>query len=325
MTFDYVGGGTQKDYYSEDEVVEVPCPCCGSREGTRLAVEHGSIGVKTCASCGLIYTSPRIHQPEAVYWGDHDTYLAESRLIFAGKARHHRDPNYIEELDLLERHVPSRGRLLDVGCNMGRLLSLARERGWDTVGVEPSPALSRLATEQFGLTVYNCFLHEVPDHERRSFDAITLSDVFEHIPDPRAFLRTAADFLKPDGVLYLKVPNGRWKILKQRVSQQLGRRVARGAWDAYEDLVHYTDATLAKMLEREAYTPLELTLSRPIQAPVWHEHVGHYYQYPSPWLLDSKRYLGRVAFYAAARAERRLCSGRIGYFAPNLVAIARVS
>ncbi len=325
MLPEYVGGGTQKNHYGPDEVVEVPCPSCGSTEGVTLAVENGSVGVKRCAACELIYSSPRIHEPAAVYWGDHDSYLAEARMIFSGEATHHRDPNYIEELELLERHVPARGRLLDVGCNMGRLLSLARDRGWDTVGVEPSAALSRIAREQFGLTVHACFLHELPDEEQGTFDALTTSDVFEHVPDPRGFLRDATEFLKPDGVLYIKVPNARWKIFKQSTARLLGREVARGAWDAFEDLVHYTDTTLSTMLEREGFGAVEMTLSRPVQVPVWHEHVGHYYQYPSPWLLDPKRYLGRVAFHAVARIERRLRSGTIGYFAPNLVAVARVS
>jgi 2-polyprenyl-3-methyl-5-hydroxy-6-metoxy-1,4-benzoquinol methylase len=323
MLPDYIGGGTAKEIYTQDEVIDVACPCCGSTEGPTIAVENGSIGIKRCAKCELIYTSPQIHEPAAVYWGDHDTYLAEARLIYAGTAPHHRDPNYIEELKLLERHVPARGRLLDVGCNMGRMLSLARPRGWETVGVEPSPALSRLAREQFGLTVYNCFLNEVPDEEKGTFDALTTSDVFEHVPDPREFLRDAKQFLKPDGVLYIKVPNARWKIFKQRVAGLLGREVARGAWDAFEDLAHYTDATLATMLESEGFSSIEMTLSRPVQIPVWHEYVGHYYQYPSPWLLDPKRYLGRAAFHAAARTERQLRSGSIGYLAPNLVAIAR--
>ena len=62
----------------------------------------------------------------------------------------------MEELELIETYVPEKGRFLDVGCNMGMLLRLARCRGWEPVGVEPSPALHRIATEELGLTVHNC-------------------------------------------------------------------------------------------------------------------------------------------------------------------------
>src|SRR4051794_24137449 len=156
---DYARGGLQKYEYSAAEVIEVPCPLCGEERGKTLCTEYVSVGVKRCTNCSLIYTSPRIQEPEKVYWGDYDKYVAEARLIFSGKAGHHRDPNYLEELELIERHAPGRGRFMDVGCNMGMLLRLARSRGWDVLGVEPSPTLHRIATEQLGLPVHNCFLN----------------------------------------------------------------------------------------------------------------------------------------------------------------------
>jgi SAM-dependent methyltransferase len=325
VLIEYERGGTQKDEYSSDEVVLVPCPLCGSDEATMLATEHGSIGIKRCASCGLIYTSPRLREPEAVYRGDHEKYLAEARLIFSGDASHHRDPNYVEELELIERHLPAKGRFLDVGCNMGMLLRLARARGWETTGVEPSPGLHRIATEQLSLAVYNCLLDDLPIEEQRSFDVVALSDVFEHITDPRAFLQTAARFLRPGGLLYAKVPNARWSLLKQGVSKRLGIKLSRGVWDSYEHVVHYTEPTLRAMLGAGGFEPLEVTSAKPIQIPVWHEYVGHYYQYPSPWVLDWRRHLGRLGFHQLGRLERRIPGREVGYCASNLVAVARLA
>lgn len=320
---DYERGGTQKYAYSAEEVVEVPCPFCGATEGRTIAKEYTSIGIKCCRGCSLIYTSPRVEEPEKVYWGDFDAYVSEARLIFSGQAAHHRDANYTEELKLLERHRPSRGRLLDVGCNMGMLLRLARERGWEAVGAEPSPALHRIATEKLGLEVHNCFVQDLPASVRGSFDVIALSDVFEHVPDPRDLLRSVRPLLKPDGLLYVKVPNARWNLLKQRLGEVLGGTPTH-VWDSYEHVVHYTDRTLRAVLEAEAYVPLELTFARPVQVPVWHLYVGQYFLYPSPWVLDPKRFLGRAAFHQGARLERRLRGGGIGYCAQNLVAVARV-
>ena len=318
---DYERGGLQKYEYSASEVVEVPCPLCGAREGRPLAREYVSVGIKECARCSLIYTSPRIREPEKVYWGDADKYMTEARLVFSGKAAHHRDPNYIEELELLERHAPRRGRFLDVGCNMGMLLRLARQRGWTAVGVEPSPPLHRIATEQFGLDVHNCFLDEMPASEHESFDVVALSDVFEHITEPREFLESAKRLMKPSGLLYVKVPNARWNLLKQRLARRLGRVPPHGIWDSYEHVVHYTDDTLSAMLRAAGLEPRLVTFARPIQVPVWHLYVGQYYQYPSPWVLDPKRHVGRAAAHALGRAESAL-TRRVGYCAQNVVAIA---
>jgi len=319
---DYERGGTQKDEYSTDEVVTVRCPLCGSTGAVRLYREHRSLEIKKCSGCSLIYTSPRVKEPEQTYHGQYERYLTEAKLIFSGRATHHRDPNYREELELLERHRPSRGRLLDVGCNMGMLMRIARERGWRPVGVEPSPALHRIATEQLGLEVHNCLLPELPDSEDRAYDVVALSDVFEHISEPRPFLRAVARFLKPDGILYLKVPNARWNILKQQMLQALGRTPSEGVWDSYEHVVHYDHDSLMRMLAAEGYKARELTVSRPVQVPVWHQYVGQYYQYPSPWVLDWKRHLGRLGFYHLSRLERAVRRGAIGYCAPNLVCVA---
>jgi hypothetical protein len=69
--------------------------------------------------------------------------------------------------------------------------------------------------------------------------------------------------------------------------------------------------------------PQYLTFARPVQVPAWHEYVGQYFQYPSPWQLDWKRHVGGAVFYWLAHLERRLRGGRIGYCAPNLVCIAQ--
>ena len=319
---DYERGGTQKDEYSPEEVVVVPCPLCGSESRKQIYTEHGAIGISQCLSCSLIYTCPRIGAPEQVYWGHAEKYFAEARLIFEGKAPHHRDPNYLEELQLIHSYKPS-GRFLDVGCHMGMLLRHAVQMRWYAVGVEPSPSLSKLATERLGLKVYNCFLHELPASEEASFDVIALSDVFEHICDPLPFLKDVARFLADDGIVYVKVPNGRWNLFKQKMLGLRRRKPKQGIWDSYEHVVHYTDATLTRMLEKAGFQVIRLNVGKTIQLPVWHEYVGHYYQYPSPWFLDWKRHLGRSLFYWLSWPERLFRGGSIGYLAPNIVALAR--
>lgn len=321
-TQDYERGGTQKNEYAADEVVRVACPLCGSERRSPIYREHGTLEVSRCESCSLMYTSTRVKSPEQVYWGNANTYLEEARLVFQGKAAHHRDPNYLEELELIKTFKPA-GRFLDVGCNMGMLLRHVKKMGWIGIGVEPSPTLSRLAIEQLGLEVYNCFLHELPEKERESFDVVALSDVLEHITEPIEFLNVAARYLKLDGLLYIKVPNGRWNLFKQKVLGLIGKAPKQGVWDSYEHVVHYTDRTLAKMLDRAGFDVVKVSIGRAIQVPVWHQYVGHYYLYSTPFLFDWKRQLGRSAFYWLSWPERVCRGGSIGWLAPNVVALAK--
>lgn len=112
-------------------------------------------------------------------------------------------------LDHRVRHLPRLrapgAALLDVGCGGGEFLALARDLGWTVAGLEPDPraaprALSRgLPVGQGGLELY----------AGRSglFDAITLSHVIEHVPDPRGDLAACLRLLRPGGMLFCATPN----------------------------------------------------------------------------------------------------------------------
>lgn len=310
---------TTKHSYTFNDVIIVNCPLCKSDNREYLGTEYGVLKIVRCRSCSLMYVSPRLKSPEQVYWGNEQEYLNEVKLILEGKESHHRDPNYLEELALIRAYRPS-GRFLDVGCNMGLFLRHAKKAGFEVVGVEPSPTASKIAREQLGLTIHQCFLHELPEEEKASFDVIAFSDVFEHITEPLPFLTTAKQYLKPDGVLYVKVPNGQWNLLKQTITAS--SYTTNPIWDSYEHVVHYTDKTLKKMLESGGFEVLKMSIGMPIQIPVWHEYLGKYYQYPSPAILDWKRYVGRKVFYWASLVQKAIL-GSCGPFAPSLAVVAK--
>ncbi len=315
---EYEHGGRQQAIYGPDDVEETDCPLCGQQAHTRLYTERGVLGIVGCTACSLIYVSPRLRNPEEVYWGDAAKYVDEARLIFAGRAAHHRDPNYLDDLRVIERFKPT-GTFLDIGTNMGFFMRQTRGRGWTVTGVEPSESLSELARTHFGLDVRTCFLEDAkfPDTH---FDVVTMTDVFEHISEPRPMLREIRRILKADGIL--KVPNGPFNVFKLRVLTALGRLSMLDIFDSYEHVVHYSSRTLRQMLEREGFRVKFQTIVKPIQLPVWHEHVGQYYQYPSPWALDWKRQTMRSLMYYASRVESRLMGGEVGSLAPNLVVVA---
>lgn len=84
---DYVRGGNQRDSYNEADVEEVPCPLCGAVERATLYVERAILGIVRCRRCTLIYVSPRLRNPEQVYWGDADKYEEEARLFVSEHGR----------------------------------------------------------------------------------------------------------------------------------------------------------------------------------------------------------------------------------------------
>lgn len=322
MKIDYERGGRQKDIYGGSEVVNVVCPLCGSDKYKKIYQERVALGVVQCRLCGLIYVNPRLKNPEEVYWGDTDKYFKEARLIFEGKAEHHRADNYQRDLKLILRLKPA-GNFLDVGTNVGFFLNYAKKMGrWNLFGVEPSPSLSGMAEKHFGLNMRRSYLEDA-GFEDNFFDVITMTDVFEHITNPDKILRESRRILKPDGVLFIKVPNGLFNIFKFHLARITGRLSNYDIFDSYEHVIHYSGSTLKKMLKKNGFAAVKMYIGSPIQLPVWHKFVGQYYQYKCPWALDYKRQSARNLLYYLSKIESGLRLGKIGYLAPNIIAIAQ--
>jgi SAM-dependent methyltransferase len=108
---------------------------------------------------------------------------------------------YGAALDRVAAIAPANRALLDIGCGSGFVLSLALDRGWQTVrGVEPSAdAINHAAIEIRPLIEPEMMRPGLFAAE--SFDAVTLFQVLDHMPDPLALLRESRRILKPGGVI----------------------------------------------------------------------------------------------------------------------------
>jgi SAM-dependent methyltransferase len=146
-------------------------------------------------------------------------------------------------LERVERYATP-GRLLDLGCWVGFLMAEAERRGWTALGVEPSEFASERARSVLGLDVLTADLFEAELPER-SFDAVVMGDVLEHLIRAGDALDRAGRLLAPGGVLVLLLPDA-----GSRVARLLGRRW----WSVIPTHVHYfTRASAVTMLERHGY------------------------------------------------------------------------
>jgi 2-polyprenyl-3-methyl-5-hydroxy-6-metoxy-1,4-benzoquinol methylase len=100
---------------------------------------------------------------------------------------------------------PPPGRLLEVGASHGGFVKLASTAGFDSVGMEMSPAIVEFARTTFGIDMMRGPLENV-DLPERSFDVICSFDVVEHLRDPLASLRRIRDLLVANGVVLIQTP-----------------------------------------------------------------------------------------------------------------------
>jgi 2-polyprenyl-3-methyl-5-hydroxy-6-metoxy-1,4-benzoquinol methylase len=108
--------------------------------------------------------------------------------------------------------IPS-PRVLDVGCGTGFLLEQLAGRGFRGIGVDLSPESVEHANRRLAeigaadrLTAQVGSAYEPPDGP---FDLIALTDVLEHLEDPRRCLAALRAQLAPDGLLVISTPNRR--------------------------------------------------------------------------------------------------------------------
>jgi len=110
------------------------------------------------------------------------------------------------------------GRLLDVGCGNGGFLNVMKGLGWECEGIEPDPIAAEMA-RRAGHKVREGSVEDL-DLPESQYDAVSLSHVMEHFPQPRVAVARIERLLKPGGVLVSISPNPRSLI----------RRLYGGKW-----------------------------------------------------------------------------------------------
>ena len=104
------------------------------------------------------------------------------------------------------RLVPTTGRILDLGCGSGLLLSELRAAGFSAiVGVEANDQAAAAGRRQ-GLDIRTGSLESAafPDN---TFDLVIINHVLEHVPDPTGTLLEIGRLLSVGGLLIGEVPN----------------------------------------------------------------------------------------------------------------------
>ena len=236
------------------------CPVCSSTDLSSFRTRTFDIGSLTeenikitdsdygkiwdldrCKSCTHVFANP-IPSPtfiQSLYAKTEDPEYEEESL---GRGK-----NFQRILSALGKIHPQKGTLLDVGAATGIFLDLARKRGWDPEGVEPSAWAVQIAKDKYGLTLMEGSL-ETAELRGESYTAISLIDFIEHISQPNLALTKIREALVPGGTLCLVTPD---------IQSLAAKAMGKGWWHFRPGhLAYFSKKSLHALLERSGFQVL---------------------------------------------------------------------
>jgi SAM-dependent methyltransferase len=224
----------------------------------------GEFSVVRCVRCGFMSTEPRFAEADlgelySRYYPRRGTTPEDVRRSAAAMKIStpdgRRRARFVTGQWAAHYEIAAGMRVLDYGCGDCASLLEVRSLGAEPYGIEVDPNVRELA-EALDVRVHVGPLATLPEPDG-SFDAVTLSQVIEHVTDPEGLLRGLHAKLAPGGMIALTTPNSR--ALSRRLT---GRRWLN--WHIPYHQNHFHADVLRALLERvgfkveksETFTPV---------------------------------------------------------------------
>ncbi|UCG56127.1 MAG: class I SAM-dependent methyltransferase [Phycisphaerales bacterium] len=228
-----------------------PCTYCGATLSTLLyrtkSIYEDEFALHRCSVCRAVFLVPK-PTPKQVELAYADSYYGEGSKKFGPCVEKALDYFRSSRARKLGKYLKPPAQVLDVGCGSGDFLRRLVDRGFEGYGTElPGKAADR-AGKIPGLTLKVGHLSET-DFKERSFDAICMWHVFEHLAEPKRTLHIIESILKPGGYLFISLPN----------INSLQSRLFRGNWLHLDPPRHLFFLGAADLIAELRQLGLELT------------------------------------------------------------------
>ena len=202
---------TERDFYENNNVVD-ECLCGRRRENIPDSIYQVG-GSSDAATAAYYYRCPACQSYSAVNLHfEPSSYAGVSIEDYSI----HLDKRYLNRARVIwiqERfeYFPSNPVIFDLGSGEGAFTE-ALKRGFPSAAITAVEADGRMRdkfTDEYqGVTFVEEYIEPFLARHELSADLIVLTDVLEHVIDPRALLRLIARALRPGMIAYITAPNG---------------------------------------------------------------------------------------------------------------------
>lgn len=195
------------------KLIRTICPICNNHKEyeTISKVDRFGIEVKNviCKKCGLIRNLKCLDSSSLKSF-----YNNEYRLIYTGKkstnqkhlknifyAQFETGKKYYELINKII-NIKKKNTVLEIGCSCGGVLSYFKDKGLKVTGLDYDNTYLKYGKKKKLNLIYG----SLENLNKKKFDIIILSHVFEHIYEIKSFINNLNNFLAYDGIIFIAVP-----------------------------------------------------------------------------------------------------------------------
>ncbi len=202
-----------------------PCLWCGANaifRKTQKGYQKPDIfRIYYCDSCNTTFSIPRIKNStvyELIYKNPQSVKGYSRYQLYQDQIITQKDPlGYLENLEpsywstihaiknILQ--VDKNARIVEVGSGLGYFTYSLKKAGYNVQGLDISQEAVNDANRKFG-NYYLCGdLIDFAEQNLESYDLVIMTEVIEHLNDPKEFIKSIKRMLKPNGKIIFTTPN----------------------------------------------------------------------------------------------------------------------
>ncbi|MFH1096809.1 MAG: methyltransferase domain-containing protein [Candidatus Desantisbacteria bacterium] len=184
-------------------------------------IEGSFFDIYECSFCNATFVDP-LKSDEKIY-----DYIYKQVQIVPGYERYYRYSEVVKKVndplsflcnsenvywavrEALLKYSPRKDNIsiLEIGSGLGYLTYSLNKAGYKTTGLDISSDAVKLAKQKYGDYYETGNLFVLAENRKHSYDYVIMTELIEHVEDPKSFIVAALSLLKEAGKLIITTPN----------------------------------------------------------------------------------------------------------------------